>query len=422
MGLFVNILFFLLFLLFAYWYARKSFTLFFLFGLVFYQAFAILPSLIYIEEGILINEQGRFSFYTGATILCTIYFILTFLVIAISFKSFNKKSLPTFYFGFKKQKMDIYIIAGGVIFSLVILLLNAALSPLPLFSDSVDRFSYWSESRFPFLNTIFGNTAMFIPFGCGILFSKYKKTAILLFLVYLGYNFLIGQKFSPIVGGSFSFLLPIVFYYKHDLKNIVKKNIVSISLAVMVVFGAMYVATYHKYKNNYPFANIGIYDPHQAMLYRIFGLQGHLFWGATERYVVGKTEPKSFNPTELVLGMRVMMHEFAGDVGVLQANEESGYNFTNAYPAILFKIFPLSLALMVHTFFTIGILALMGWFLKEFMNQHAWVLALISYQLFRWTVYAFAMGYFYKLYIPIGFLLIYTLFVYLRKPSHAPTS
>ncbi|HBC02947.1 MAG TPA: hypothetical protein DC015_01820, partial [Aequorivita sp.] len=84
MGLFINLFFALLFVLFTYYYVKKSFLLSFLYGLVFFQAFSVIPSLIYIEQGIYINEQGRFSFFTGATILCVLYFILTFVIIAMA--------------------------------------------------------------------------------------------------------------------------------------------------------------------------------------------------------------------------------------------------------------------------------------------------------------------------------------------------
>ena len=178
----------------------------------------------------------------------------------------------------------------------------------------------------------------------------------------------------------------------------------------------MYTITYNKYEETRPFANIKIYDPNEAMLYRIFGLQGHLFWGATERYVIGDEAPKSFNPTDLLYGMKIMMEDFAKDRNmVLQANEEGGYNFTNAYPGILFKIFPISLGLVFHTFLTIVFLALLGWILKELMTKNAMVLSIIAYQLFNWTIYAFVMGYFYKLYFTIFFLFIYGMYVYLRK-------
>lgn len=168
MGLYINLFFALLFAVFTYYYVQKSFTLSMLYGLVFYQAFSVIPSLIYIEEGILINEQGRFSFFTGATILTVLYFIFTFIIIALSFKTFNKYKLPTFHLSYKHQNLDFKIILAIVVVSQTLLLINAALSPLPLFDGSVTRFSYWSNSMFPFLNSIFGNTAIFIPFALGL--------------------------------------------------------------------------------------------------------------------------------------------------------------------------------------------------------------------------------------------------------------
>lgn len=416
MGLFINILFSLLFVAFTYYYVRKSFTLSMLYGLVFYQAFSVIPSLIYIEQGILINEQGRFSFFTGASVLCILYFIFTFGIIALAFKSFNKRKLPTFHLSFKGQSMDFKLLIAIVLVSQFLLLFNAALSPLPLFDGSVTRFSFWSSSKFPFLNTLFGNTAIFIPFALGIIFRKYKVFAVGMFVVFVFYNFLIGQKFSPIVAGSYSFLLPIVFYYRHNLKAVIRKNVIPILFGAASLLTIMYFVTYNKYEETRPFANIKIYDPHEAMLYRIFGLQGHLIWGATERYVVNDERQKSFNPTELLYGMRVMMNDFAKDKRmVLHANTEGGYNFTNAYPGILLKIFPLSIAIVFHTFLTIAFLALMGWVLKEFLVQNALFLSVIGYQLFNWTIYAFVMGYFYKLYFTILFLVAYGIIIYHRK-------
>ncbi|GER58675.1 hypothetical protein ULMA_07830 [Patiriisocius marinus] len=182
--------------------------------------------------------------------------------------------------------------------------------------------------------------------------------------------------------------------------------------------GVIYKITYTKYEETKPFANIKIYDPNEAMLYRIFGLQGHLLWGATDRFVVHNEEPKSFNPADLLYGMPIMMEEFAADKKmVLTANNTGGYNFTNAYPGILFKIFPVSLALVYHTILVIGFLALMGWVLKELMVKKAYFLSIIAYQLFNWTIYAFVMGYFYKLYFAFGFLAVYFLFVHFRKPK-----
>ncbi len=418
MGLFVNILFALLFVAFVFYYFRQSFTLAFLYGLVFFQAFSVIPSLIYLEQGVYINEQGRMSFFTGATILCVLYFIFTFVLIAMAFKSFNKRSLPVFNIAFKGRNIEVPLIIGLILFAQGILLINAALSPLPILNPEITRFTYWSHSRFPFLNSIFGNTAIFIPFAIGLLFSKYKKFSIVMLLVFFGYNFAIGQKFSPIVQGTFSFLLPIVFTFRANMKKFLIRSIVPLFLFSILMGGVIYKITYTKYEETKPFANIKIYDPNEAMLYRIFGLQGHLLWGATDRFVVHNEEPKSFNPADLLYGMPIMMEEFAADKKmVLTANNTGGYNFTNAYPGILFKIFPVSLALVYHTILVIGFLALMGWVLKELMVKKAYFLSIIAYQLFNWTIYAFVMGYFYKLYFAFGFLAVYFLFVHFRKPK-----
>lgn len=416
MGLYVNLFFALIFLLFTYYYVKKSFLLSFLYGLVFFQAITVIPSLIYIEEGIYINEQGRFSFFTGATIVCVLYFIFTFILIAMAFKTFNRYRLPVFQFKYGDKNIEWMLVLALITIPLSLLLLNAVLSPLPILDSSVTRFSYWSSSRFPFLNSLFGNTAMFVPFAIGLIFPRSKIFSVFLLFVFFGYNFMIGQKFSPILQGSFSFLLPIVFHYRNNLNLYIKRAIFPMFIIGGVLIAIMYTVTYNKYEETHPFANIKIYHPHEAMLYRIFGLQGHLFWGATERYLIEEEAPKSFNPADLLYGMRLMMEDFAKDKSmVLNANEEGGYNFTNAYPGILFKIFPVSLGLIFHTFLTIVFLALSGWILKELMIRNALVLSIVAYQLFNWTIYAFVMGYFYKLYFTLVFFLAYGIYVYIRK-------
>jgi len=417
MGLYINLFFALIFVVFTFYYIRKNVTLTLIFWLIFFQAYSVFPSLIYIEQGIYINEQGRQSFFAGATIICILYFILTFVLLELSFKSFNKKKLPTLHLGLNKKNIDSKVLIFLITIAMFLLLLNAILSPLPMFNPSITRFNYWQNSFFPFLNKIFGNTAIFIPFGLGVLFLKHKKYSIIMLLIFVFYTLLIGQKFSPLVASAYSFLLPILFNYRFELKKVIIKNLFPLTVSFLVLFGLMYAAIYKKYEETHPFAVIKIYDPNEAIVYRMFGLQGHLFWGATERYVVNNTKPKSFNPTDLLYGMRHMMADFAENKGVLKANDKVGYNFTNAYPGILFKIFPISLAFVFHSFLTICFLALMGWILKETLAQKALFLSVIAYQIFNWTVYAFIMGYFYKLYFTIFFLFMYGLFIYIRKKN-----
>ncbi|MCK8523324.1 DUF6418 domain-containing protein [Aquimarina sp. D1M17] len=417
MTLFFNIFLFAVFFLFLYLFAKKNFKLLFIYGLLVFQGISIIPSLIYIEEGIFISEQGRDSFFVGATLLYVLYFILTFLVILATFNTLNKFKTVTPRFSFKNKQVDDKIVLLIVIFSLLILLFNASQSRLPLFDSEVSRFEYWEYSKFPFLNKIFGNVSIFIPFSLGILYSRYKRSSIVLMIVYFGYNFLIGQKFSPIVSGLFSFLLPIVLTsnYKINWKKFLNKRIL---ISVVLIFSLAYFVIYKRYEQRTPYAIVEIYDPNEAIFYRIFGLQGHLMWGATESYVYNDNE-FSYDISDLSYGMHKLMYKFAYSQEGLEDSLESGFSFTNGYPSILFLIFPVWMALLLHVLLTIGILAFMGWLLKELVVHKAYVLSVIVYQLFNWTIYSFTMGYFYKLKFCVVFLVFYALvsFFYFRAKS-----
>ncbi len=410
----INYLSFALYLLVCIYFVRKAFTFSFMYGLIIFQSITILPSLIYIESGIYINEQGRNSYFSWATVLTCVYFTITLLTLYLSHKSLDKYDFRTFIFKYKGKNAESIILKTVVLVVLSLLLFNAALSPLPLFDMSLSRFTYWSNSRFPFLNTIFGNTASFIPFILGILAPKNKRFSTIILLIYFFYNFLIGQKFSPILSGSFSFFLPIVIINGNKVKQILKKRFFSIIMILSISTLVIYQVIYTKYEARVPFANIKIYDPDEAIFYRIFGLQGHLMWGSTERFVFNDAE-RSYNPTDLLYGMPNMMREFADSKEVLRSNADSGFNFTNAYPGILFKIFPASLALITHIFLTIILLGFAGWVLKKFIERNAKVLAVVTFQFYIWLIYAFTMGYFYKVLFMAVFLILYFSFLKIIK-------
>ncbi|TKS57065.1 DUF6418 domain-containing protein [Mesohalobacter halotolerans] len=410
----INYLSFALYLVFCVYFVKKAFAFSFLYGLIIFQSITILPSLIYIESGIYINEQGRNSYFSWATVITCAYFIITLLTLYLSHKSLNKYDFRTFTFSYKGKNVESFILKFIAVIVLSLLLFNAALSPLPLFDMSLSRFTYWSNSRFPFLNTIFGNTASFIPFILGILAPKNKRFSIIMLLIYFFYNFLTGQKFSPILNGSFSFFLPIVIMNAEKVKQVLKKRLLSIIVILSISSVVIYQVIYTRYEARVPFANIQIYDPNEAIFYRIFGLQGHLMWGSTERFVFNNAK-RSYNPTDLLYGMPNMMSEFADSKEVLENNADTGFNFTNAYPGILFKIFPASLALLTHILLTVILLAFAGWVLRKFIERNAKILAVVTFQFYIWLLYAFTMGYFYKVFFMAVFLILYFTFLNIIK-------
>ncbi len=410
----INYFSFALYLLICIYFVRKAFAFSFIYGLIIFQSLTILPSLIYIESGIYINEQGRNSYFSWATVITCVYFIITLLTLYLSHKSLDKYDFRTFTFKYKGKNVESLILKTSAIIVLSILLFNAALSPLPLFDMSLSRFTYWSNSKFPFLNSIFGNTATFIPFILGILAPKNKRFSTIMLLIYFFYNFLIGQKFSPILNGSFSFFLPIVIMNGNKVKQVLRKRFLSIAVILSISTLVIYQVIYTRYEARVPFANIKIYDPDEAIFYRIFGLQGHLMWGSTERFVFDNAD-RSYNPTDLLYGMPNMMSEFADSKEVLENNADSGFNFTNAYPGILFKIFPVPLALLTHIFLSIILLGFAGWVLRKFIERNAKILAVVTFQFYIWLLYAFTMGYFYKVFFMAVFLLLYFAFLKIIK-------
>ena len=411
----INYFSFALYLVICLYFVKKALSFSFIYGLIIFQSLTILPSLIYIESGIYINEQGRNSDFSWATVITSIYYIITLFTLYLTHKELNKYNFKTFTFTYKGKNVENIILKSLVIGVLSILLFNASLSPLPLFDMSLSRFTYWSNSKFPFLNTIFGNTASFIPFILGILAPKNKRFSTILLIIYFFYNFLIGQKFSPILNGSFSFFLPIVIMNGNKVKQIIKKRFLLIASILSISGFIIYQVIYAKYEARVPFANIKIYDPDEAIFYRIFGLQGHLMWGSTERFVVEGSKPLSYDPTELLYGMEHMMAEFAYSNDVLYHNAKGGFNFTNAYPGILFKIFPVPIAFGTHLLLSITLLGFSGWILKKFVQNNAKILAVITFQFYIWLIYSFTMGYFYKAFYISIFLIVYFVFLKILK-------
>ncbi len=396
MSFYFNILFAIILLIITFWFLKRDFKLFFLNGLIIFQAFTIIPSLIYIETGKMISEQGREGFYVGAVFYFGLFYLLSLLFLYLTFNTLYKVKLRTFYFTYHGKNIEIPVLLGLVIMALGLLIYNALQSPSPLFNEGISRFNYWEHAKYPVLNKLFGNTAMFIPFALGILFTRMKKISLFLLLLYFGYNFYIGQKFSPIINGTFAFLLPLAILYDNKifLRTLINKR----TLILVALMGLlMYKVIYERYERVHPFAIIKIYDPNEAMFYRIFGLQGHLFWGATERYVYHHKSP-SWDLASLPYGMHVMMKEFAaGGEKFAEQAAKKGFNFTNAYPSILFMIFPPLVAYLFHIFIVIFVLSVSGWILMRLLQNQSYVLAVISFQFFIWTIYALTMGYFYKL-------------------------
>jgi len=408
MSLIFNIIILLSIIFFSINRLNRNYKLFYLFLYVYYQGIITSASLTFIETSIHITEQGRESYFVGANFVFLIFFLLSILTLEFVVKLLDGKlyvNIPWFTINSKKIEFPIIYYLG--IFILGLLLLNLLISESALLNSHISRFNFWRNSKLAFLHNLFGNTATFLPFMFGIAYLTKRKKALILLVVYIVYLVFIGQKFSPIIRSLYVFFIPWILNSNLNFKFKFFKLLKSyFTLILIIPLGIVYI----KYSIDNPFRYYGIDTPLEAMFYRAFGLQAHLFWGCVEQFVyVG--EPKSWDLTELYKGMHVLMRYFwFGDLAHIEKSMENGYSFANAYPAILLKVFPLGVSYFFHTVLVAFILAPIIWLFKTSILKNRLLFSTFIFQFFNWTGISFIMGYFNKA-VP-GVLLIFMLSLY----------
>ncbi len=411
----LNLFLFLIFLTFSYYALKRDFKIFYILLLFYFQGFNTIASLTYIEEGVFINEQGRDGYFVGSVFFYIVFFFLTIVLCEKTIKYLDKNlAFSDFNISLFKLRIGYRFLLVFIVLVLFLLYLNVYLSPSPIFSSEVTRFTYWQNSRLSFLNGVFGNTSIFVPFALGILIRKYRYLAIALLVLYFLNMVLIGQKFSPIISGLYAFFFPIVMRLGSNTQIRIRRFL---TVRTALIFLALFSIVYYKYSLHNPFVRAGAETPFEAIIYRAFGLQAHIFWGCVENYVTHGME-NTWRVWELNQGMHhLMRHFYPGDIEQLNRSISIGFSFTNAYPAILLRIFPVYLSYFAHAVLMIFVLGPLLWMFKKIITGKNVVFAVISFQLFNWVVYAFKMGYFYKLQIPVIFVLFYTFFAFMVYQS-----
>ena len=405
-----NILITIIAIILMLYLLEKDLGLFLLSLLIFVQYIWMFFSLTVIESGIHIVEQGRDGYFVYSTLILLLFFITTIISLI-----FFKKIFTSFFKNIKVTKIKIanvkehqitLVFIGSIFF---FAFLNLFLSPIPLFSDVVTKFNFWEYSKLPFLKAFVGNVMAFVAFGSALLYRYYKKTAILFFILYVTYLFLVGQKFSGFFLGLTGVFLGFYFTSEKRIKFKLKWIFNKYLLLFVVV---MFSLVLSKYMITKPFRNLNL-TPLEAVFYRFFGLQAHVFWGTTEQYVY-LDKPNTWNIFELWKGMHHLMLEFwPWRYQDFISVTTRGVSWTNAYPSILMRIFPLPIALVVN-FVLVSFLSLMQTLLSRFIEGKSLFISIVLFQLLIWASFAYTMGFFSKLAIPFLVLILFIIFNYLK--------
>lgn len=385
--------------------AFKKHRLFFFFFLPFaIQYLWMSVSLTVIENGTFISEQDRYGYFQYSNFFLFIFFCVSIMSFSLAFdfvKNKVKINVPKIIF-FKTPNAKLIITISSLILFLGIFNM---LTSYNIYNDpnkgqwpeEITKFNYWKQSAFPIIKSLTGNTMGYFPFILGIIFCYYKRTAIVFFVIYFFYLIGIGQKFGPIMYSSFAFFISVYTLTKEKTAFL---NIITLKRALIFMI-LMLSLVYAKYFLNNPFEYLG-YSPFESIMHRAFGLQGHVFWGTVDKYVVSPDFALSWDLTELKYGMHKLMEVFYPDhlLKFLPGVIERGVSWTNAYPAILLSIFPWPLAILTHLVLFI-IVGFNAGIVYKLLIGHKYLWATVFFQTYLWLINAFVMAFFYRVQAPI---------------------
>jgi len=363
-------------------------------------------SILVIENGVFVNEQGRNGEFVYANFYLLFYYIISIVSFIFFFKLFDKLfklNLPKIKFVKIREKQLLLIIAISV---LLLALINLMLSPSVYNSTEISKFNYWKYAKFPFLKGLLGSTIGYFPFIMGIFYKRYKKITLILAVFYLIYLIGIDQKFTALLFGGIAFMVSYIIL-NFNLSNKIQ---FSFKKKYLIIVGALlFSVVLIKYTKKNPYEYLKL-TPLESVFYRAFGLQGHLFWGTSEKYIYNENV-KTWNINELPYGMHVLMKDFAPSYNQKHLAEawERGVSWTNAYPAILNRVFPLPVAYIVH-FFLFSIIPFLYCLLVKSLRNKNFLLSVVLFQTILWSVNVYSTAFFYRL-IKVGLIITAIIYV-----------
>lgn len=389
-----NLICIIVIILLGYHIFNKNKIIFICFLPFFIQYTWMSASVLVIEQGAYISEQDRNGEFYFTNFYILLFFITSLASFVFFFNVFDKAftlGLPRVKFLKKNEtSITLYIAVSIAIVSLISLLS----SPSVYTSETVSKFNYWKTAAYPSLKVLLGSTIGYLPFVFGIIYNKYKKTTIVLIALYLFYLVGVDQKFTAFMYGFIGFMLS---YAVVRAKKKKIDDILNFKKRYLIITGSLiFTLVLLKYTNKNPFQYLNL-TPIESVFYRAFGLQAHVFWGVNEKYVY-YNEPNTWDLSELSYGMHVVMREFTPEFHqrYLERLWEGGVSWTNAYPAILLRIFPVPIAIVFH-FLLFSIVPLIYAMLIKMLRKQNYLIAIILFQLTMWLTNVYSMAFFYRL-------------------------
>ena len=381
-----NIMSIFIYLLFSLIFFRNNRYWPFFFFFYVAQLWAII-SCYYIEQGIFITEQERYSFETGATYRLVIENLVFFSSALILLKFLPKPKVFSEKLTLTPKASSMYDLLLYFLFTVSILFFVDTLITKIKYNDAFNRFNYYDYSiliKYPVINVFLYHISL-TSFLLGVLFlinknskKKLKKKIIIfisLILILLG-NIFQGSKFSAIYLNLLIFLIPFLTTVKIGFSKKTIKYIFSVFIGISIFIGVVFNLAVKEYTQT-----LGKDEAVSFVLYRVLGLQGHVWWGTDYLSQNMNSLDKSSHLMEEIKvitlksdgryesGLEALMLLVSPRLGPIFI--DNNINFTMGFPAILNILF--------DPFVTLLVLMILGIFFGIFV--YLFNLAIQSYNI-----------------------------------------
>lgn len=289
---------------------------------------------------------------------------------------FNVTALFVIYFLIRITKQDLYKLLSRFYnlkiryikfwiflfyFIIGVLMLNILISGSPLWISSINKTTFWTIAKFPFLKPLSSQISIIALFsGMFLLYINLRKKSSPLkgalygvWIFLLVYLILMGHKFGQLLIITYMFFLPLLLY-KSLIKKFPAKKILFIFSSIIAFF-SLFVINY--FKTKYGDAAFDILQQ------RIFSMEGQLTYTAIQNYLQDQL-PNGLEQLVIeikyilglihdntVIGMDYLMDRTMPD-NLLEAYRETQVKLAQGYLAMLFYLFDnFFIVLFVHIVF-----------------------------------------------------------------------
>ena len=245
-------------------------------------------SIVYIDGGTHISEQGRDSYFTGASIRLFLIYVPFFFFLPYFAKKGRLKSQTYSDIDPMKIKVEtpvVYLVAQIALFAVITYgFVDMLITGVPLFSDTVTRSNFFSHSKLFGASLLMGEVTFFLMFLNGKCFAETtNKKQKIISLALLGYSVLhrvlMAYKYDGLYQVFFMFFLYMLYHWllKTDLKKIFSLKNILIGLGILIgCLGLVYL--FYAFKNTSD-------NPFKLLMTRLFSLQAHTWWGEDLRHI-----------------------------------------------------------------------------------------------------------------------------------------